>query len=113
MNLIIEHFKWNLKAYILSVHNGQYYGNNLWANPGGKVNDGKFNILELGDISFLELLKVIEELKTGNHLNLDKVKLKESIEYLEVTSTDKGKNLKHFRFKFNFEKMCLLKRMVN
>eukprot|EP01080_Neovahlkampfia_damariscottae_P002646 gene2646-3843_t len=76
----------DIKSYTLSVHNGQYYGNNLWANPGGIVNDGKFNLLEFGDISFLELLKIVEELKTGTHLSLDKVSLKELVEVVEVTA---------------------------
>lgn len=69
-----------MKIYIVSVCNGQYYGNNLWVNPKGNITDSKFDVIVIGDMSFYEIVKALSDIRTGDHLVLDKVHQEESKE---------------------------------
>lgn len=67
-----------MKIYIVSICNGQFYGNNLWVNPKGNINDSKLDVVVMGDMSFLEITKAVAEIRKGDHLKLEKVSQEES-----------------------------------
>ena len=58
---------------IVTVCNGKFYGGGFKIAPNADLNDGLFDVLEVGDLNKLEIIKLISKLVTGNHLNQKKV----------------------------------------
>lgn len=67
---------------ILAVCKGKYYGNGVPINPNYCLNNGKFNIIEAGDLNLMQMISCYLKIFKGTHLN-DKhvdVSLKDSLE---------------------------------
>ncbi|HMQ07588.1 MAG TPA: diacylglycerol kinase family lipid kinase [Saprospiraceae bacterium] len=54
---------------MVAVCNGKAFGNGLVINPGGKIDDGFFDVVILGDVTFLDYLKNIRNLRAGRPIN--------------------------------------------
>jgi diacylglycerol kinase family enzyme len=61
------------KFYLIAVVNGQYFGNGCWINPYGRLEDGKVDVVTMGDLSFKEVLTSFNLIKTGDHFTVQKV----------------------------------------
>jgi len=61
------------KVFNLAVANGCYFGAGMCVAPMAKLNDGAFEVVILGDLSFLERLKLSRLIYEGKHLNMEKV----------------------------------------
>jgi len=61
------------KYYIAAVVNGQFFGNACWLNPYGRIEDGKLDVVLMGDLSFREILSAFSLIKTGDHFTVQKV----------------------------------------
>lgn len=61
------------KILNLVIANGQYFGSGMKVAPKAKLDDGAFDILSVGCVSFFNFLKNLPKLYQGNHLNLPQV----------------------------------------
>ena len=60
--------------YLITAALGQYFGGGMRVAPLSVHNDGLFDIMVLGDMSFLENLRLGTKIYTGKHLSMPKVK---------------------------------------
>jgi diacylglycerol kinase (ATP) len=71
----------------LCVANARYFGGGMKIAPDAQVDDGRFDVVCLGDLSSLDILVNAPLLYTGRHLNLQKVK-HEHARSVAVSSAD-------------------------
>ena len=57
----------------VAVANGRYFGGAMMVAPSAELDDGKFDVIAMGDFSFGDLLKSGRRLYKGTHLSMDKV----------------------------------------
>ncbi|NOZ85728.1 MAG: diacylglycerol kinase family lipid kinase [Deltaproteobacteria bacterium] len=57
----------------VAIANGQFFGGGMWIAPGARMDDGKFDVVILGDLTRLDVLKRANRVYKGTHLELDKV----------------------------------------
>jgi YegS/Rv2252/BmrU family lipid kinase len=57
----------------LCVANAQYFGGGMKIAPDAKLNDGKFDVVSIGDIGTLKILTNAPRLYAGSHLSMDNV----------------------------------------
>jgi len=58
-----DHFFWEGKVINMVVANGKYFGNGLGIAPDAVVNDGKFLLVTIGDITLLDYFKHLNTVK--------------------------------------------------
>ena len=56
------------------IANGQYFGGGMHVAPNAKMDDGQFDIIILGNLNKLELIKSFPTIYNGTHLSNKKVK---------------------------------------
>jgi diacylglycerol kinase (ATP) len=56
------------------IANGEYYGGGMRIAPGASPTDGRLNLVVLGDIGRMELIRWLPTLYTGRHVENPKVK---------------------------------------
>jgi YegS/Rv2252/BmrU family lipid kinase len=59
----------------INVANGQYFGGGMWVAPNARLDDGRFEIVIVGDVSRLEVLSNIPRLYRGRLASHPKVKV--------------------------------------
>jgi diacylglycerol kinase (ATP) len=57
----------------VAVANGQYFGGAMQIAPHAEIDDGKFDVICMGDLSFADLVTSGQRLYKGTHLTMDKV----------------------------------------
>jgi diacylglycerol kinase (ATP) len=57
----------------VAVANGKYFGGAMKVAPDAELDDGKFDVIAMGDFTFADLLKSGRRLYKGTHLAMDKV----------------------------------------
>jgi YegS/Rv2252/BmrU family lipid kinase len=57
----------------VAVANGRYFGGGMMVAPEAEVDDGRFDVIAMGDFGFGDLLKSGRRLYKGTHLSMDKV----------------------------------------
>ena len=62
-----------VRIYALAVANGGYFGGGMHIAPEAALDDGIFDVITLGDLSFPEVLRLGPHLYKGTHLTLNKV----------------------------------------
>jgi len=62
------------KYYLVTAALGQYFGGGMRVAPLAVHNDGLLDIMVLGDMSFMENLKLATLIYSGKHLSLPKIK---------------------------------------
>ena len=55
------------------VANGEYFGGGMWVAPGAQLDDGMFQIVEMGDLSKMEMLWLVQTIYRGHHLEYPSV----------------------------------------
>ncbi len=65
--------KRRLKVVSICVANGRFWGGGMKVAPDAKLNDGKFDVVIIGDFGLMEILTKSYRLYSGTHLKLDKV----------------------------------------
>jgi len=58
---------------VVAVANGRYFGGGMFIAPDAEVDDGVFDVVALGDLGLLELLRDSHRFYAGTHLSMDKV----------------------------------------
>jgi len=61
------------KFYMIAAALGQYFGGGMRVAPLSVHNDGLFDFTVMGDMSFVETMKLSTSIYTGKHLDLPKV----------------------------------------
>lgn len=74
--------------FLLTICNGRVFGNGLIISPKGKVNDQKFEVVSIGKITALDLIKSLFKLKKGITIHHKEVQYFDDIDNLEIQSTD-------------------------
>lgn len=62
-----------LRVVNFCVANARFFGGGMKIAPEAKINDGRFDIIVIGDLSALDILTNGYRLYTGSHLNLKQV----------------------------------------
>lgn len=62
------------KYYLITAALGKYFGGGMQVAPLSVHNDGLFDIMVLGDMTFMENLKMATLIYSGKHLTLPKIK---------------------------------------
>ncbi|HWO18888.1 MAG TPA: diacylglycerol kinase family protein [Kofleriaceae bacterium] len=57
----------------VAVANGRYFGGGMMVAPDAELDDGRFDVIAMGDFGFADLLKSGRRLYQGTHLAMDKV----------------------------------------
>ena len=60
----------------VAVANGRYFGGGMFIAPDAKVDDGRFDVVELGDLNRVELLTNGMKIYRGTHIGLPKVRVR-------------------------------------
>jgi YegS/Rv2252/BmrU family lipid kinase len=79
----------NARMNSVIVANGRYFGGGMKVAPEALIDDGVFDIIILGDLSKLELIKSFPLISEGTHLSHPKVKLYRGSK-VKVRSSGKG-----------------------
>lgn len=58
---------------VLIVANGQYYGGGIRSAPDAAIDDGLFQVIVGGDLTFPEVVWILPRFRRGNHLSHPKV----------------------------------------
>jgi diacylglycerol kinase (ATP) len=57
----------------VAVANGKFFGGKMKVAPNAEVDDGLFDVISMGDLTFGDLVKSGRRLYEGTHLSMDKV----------------------------------------
>jgi YegS/Rv2252/BmrU family lipid kinase len=60
----------------VAVANGRYFGGAMMVAPNAEVDDGQFDVVAMGDLTFGDLLTSGRRLYKGTHLSMDKVSVR-------------------------------------
>ena len=60
----------------VAVANGKYFGGAMMVAPDAELDDGKFDVVAMGDLTFGDLLTSGRRLYKGTHLGMDKVSVR-------------------------------------
>ncbi len=63
----------HLSVVNLCIANARYFGGGMKIAPDAKLNDGKFDVVSIGDLGPLKILTNAPRLYSGSHLGMDKV----------------------------------------
>jgi diacylglycerol kinase (ATP) len=61
------------KIQNLVVANGEFFGGGMWVAPGAELDDGKFQVVVMGDLGVTESLPVLTKIYRGGHLSHRKI----------------------------------------
>jgi diacylglycerol kinase (ATP) len=80
-----------LRTYFIAAGNGGYFGAGMHFAPAAAIDDGLFDVLFVGDLSFAEKVNLGRYIYSGTHLTLPKISCQKarriSIEPIESTGT--------------------------
>ena len=62
-----------LRAYLIAAANGGYFGAGMHVAPNAVIDDGLFEIVMIGDLSFPEKVNLGRHIYAGTHLSLPKI----------------------------------------
>ncbi len=80
-----DNWEYTGKVNSLVAANGKYFGSGLCIAPEAKLDDGKFKVVVLGDISISDYLKNVKKLKKGSTIDHPQLEYKIA-KKLEITS---------------------------
>ncbi|HZJ42685.1 MAG TPA: diacylglycerol kinase family protein [Pyrinomonadaceae bacterium] len=63
----------NLSISNLCIANARYFGGGMKIAPDAKLNDGKFDVISVGDLSTLKIVTSAPRLYVGSHLSMPEV----------------------------------------
>jgi diacylglycerol kinase family enzyme len=68
-----DHSEQHMTVANLCIANARYFGGGMKIAPDAKLNDGKFNVVSIGDLGAAKILTNAPRLYTGSHLGIDNV----------------------------------------
>ncbi len=79
---------WHARLNSIVVANGQYFGGGMKIAPDARLSDGLFDVVVLGDLSKVDLLRNVPRVYDGSHITHPKVKVSRA-RTVEITSPDR------------------------
>jgi YegS/Rv2252/BmrU family lipid kinase len=73
----------------VAVANGRYFGGGMMVAPDAELDDGRFDVIALGDFGFADLLKSGRRLYQGTHTSMDKVTTRRA-QVIEAEAVEPG-----------------------
>lgn len=89
MKLATENGEWSGKAASMIVANGQYFGGGMKIAPDARLTDGEFDIVILGDLGKVDLVRNVPRVYDGSHVTHPKVTILRGHQ-VEVDSPDRA-----------------------
>ena len=62
-------------VYVVAVSNGRFFGGGMKIAPGAELDDGRFDVVTIGDVGMFTMLRHTGKLYTGAHLALPFVRV--------------------------------------
>lgn len=84
----IDNFHWIGRIMMVAISNGPYYGGGMKIAPDARMDDGRFNICIIQEVSKWELLREFPKVFRGTHVTHPKVILKAG-QRVEVISDER------------------------
>lgn len=66
------------RIYTLAIANGSYFGGGMHIGPQAQIDDGLFDVVALGDLSFFEALRLGTLIYAGHHDRMSKVSFRKA-----------------------------------
>ena len=88
LNIKGDLWRWNGKARVWAMANGQSFGNRIFIAPQSKSNDGILDTFLAGDVPLLKFLIYLQQLKSKKKIVNPKVQYQQG-HYFEITSSQK------------------------
>jgi diacylglycerol kinase (ATP) len=79
---------WKGRANSIVIANGQYFGGGMRIAPDANLTDGKFEIVTLGDLGKIDLVRNVPRVYDGSHLSHPKVSVSRA-QMVEVASPER------------------------
>jgi diacylglycerol kinase family enzyme len=79
---------WKGKANSTVIANGQYFGGGMKIAPGAAIADGEFEVVILGDLGKVDLVRNVPRVYDGSHVTHPKVSVMQAA-CLEISSPDR------------------------
>jgi YegS/Rv2252/BmrU family lipid kinase len=79
---------WKGKANSTVIANGQYFGGGMKIAPGAAISDGEFEVVILGDLGKVDLVRNVPRVYDGSHVTHPKVHVMQAT-CLEISSPDR------------------------
>ncbi|MEJ7599394.1 MAG: diacylglycerol kinase family protein [Kofleriaceae bacterium] len=76
----------------VAIANGRYFGGAMKVAPEAEIDDGLFDVVALGDLSFADMLKSGRRLYKGTHVTMDKVTTRRA-KVIEAEPIEPGANV--------------------
>ncbi|MBL4936671.1 diacylglycerol kinase family lipid kinase [Clostridium sp. YIM B02515] len=73
LQIIIDNRKFNMKALLVAVANGRYYGGGINVTPEAKIDDGIFNVCNIEEVSKPRILVLFPKVIKGTHSKIKEV----------------------------------------
>jgi YegS/Rv2252/BmrU family lipid kinase len=73
----------------VAVANGRYFGGGMKVAPDAELDDGRFDVIAMGDFGFADLLRSGRRLYQGTHISMDKVTTRRA-KVIEAEGVDPG-----------------------
>jgi len=87
VSCVADNFEWKGKLMALIVANGKYFGSGLCIAPEATLDDGFFQIVVIGDISFREYLASMGKIRKGEKIDHPEVHYYKC-KSIDIASTD-------------------------
>lgn len=72
----VDDFSWHGRIMMVAIANGQFYGGGMKIAPNALVNDGRFDVCIIEEVSKVELLKNFPKVFRGTHIAHPKIIMK-------------------------------------
>lgn len=82
----------SLQTIAFCVANARYFGGGMQIAPAAKVNDGQFDVVNIGDLGTLKIILNGYSLYTGGHLNLAEVNSRKA-KRIEISPYDSNEEI--------------------
>lgn len=56
------------------IANGEFFGGGMWVAPGAQIDDGEFQVVEMGDVTKWQMISMLHTIYRGRHLRYPSVK---------------------------------------
>lgn len=73
VEVLLDGVPWNARAFVVAVGNSPAYAGGVRMCPNARLDDGELEVVRIGDIHKLEVLRILPLLYAGRHLTHSKV----------------------------------------
>lgn len=85
-----DHFDETLRISTAAVCNGQYFGGGMRVAPRAQPDDGLLEVVIVGDVGKVELLRRVNAVYTGTHLEMEQVRVTRGRRVVATPAEDEG-----------------------